>query len=353
MERKIPILAIITSRAIQRPGFILIGCGTIAHRHLVEILFFGQLVAICDTDEHKVDELRKKYKVPGFTSFNELLLARPGADIMVLCTPNAFHAEQSIRALEHGYHVICEKPMALKSIDALRMIHTSQATHRHLLVIKQNRFNKPLIKLKEWVSTGQSGKLFSFSLNCLWNRNDAYYQQSAWHGSLELDGGILYTQFSHYFDFLVWLFGEVALVHTMTANANHTGTIEFDDQAVAILQFESGLMGTVHCSINSHKKNMESSLTVLAEHGSVKIGGPACDQVDYENTTGFSFDEGLTDTTTALHTGTVSNHHLVYKQFLDQVLLDIYDTKSLHEAMKTIELIERIYAASALPTLVH
>ncbi len=266
-----------------------------------------------------------------------------------MCTPNAFHASQTIDALRQGYHVLCEKPMSLHSKDAEEMIQLAREQHRLLMIVKQNRFNTPMVQLKQWIETGQSGKLYSFSLNCLWNRNKDYFQSSPWHGTTEIDGGILYTQFSHYIDFCIWLFGDIQAVQSFQSNAAHVGITAFDDQGVALLKFESGLIGTLHFSINSFEKNMESSLTLLAEHGSIKIGGSACNEMEYQHKSGEPFSKMQTAIPVneyGKYRGSASNHHLVYDHFIQCLLHNDKNEKSLHEAKKTIELIERIYATA-------
>ncbi|MBK6388988.1 MAG: Gfo/Idh/MocA family oxidoreductase [Saprospiraceae bacterium] len=333
--------------------YILVGCGAIAPRHIREILRTGTLTAVCDTDPERLSEYMTMYHIPGYASFDTLMSAGLTADIVVLCTPNGYHASQSIQAMQQGYHVICEKPMALKSKDAALMLAVAKQTNKSLSIVKQNRFNGPILQLQQWIASGASGQVYSLSMNCLWNRDTHYYTSSTWRGTKELDGGILYTQFSHYIDFLYWIFGEVIEIKSLASNVCHREIIDFDDQGVAILRFESGVLGTIHYSINAFEKNMESSLTVLAEHGSIRIGGLSANTIEYQHKSGSAF--SIPDTTTHInqypnYAGSVSNHHFVYDQVLNGLQSNVYNVQSAYEAMKTVELIERIYALSPLPT---
>lgn len=329
--------------------YILVGCGAIAPRHIREILRTGTLAAVCDPDPERLSEYMNRYQVPGYASFDAMMSTGIPADIVVLCTPNGYHAGQSIQAMQSGYHVICEKPMALSSTDAAQMLAIAKQTNKLLSIVKQNRFNGPILQLQQWISSGEAGHVYSISLNCLWNRDHHYYTSSTWRGTKELDGGILYTQFSHYIDFLYWIFGEVTEIKHLASNVCHREIIEFDDQGVAILQFESGAIGTIHYSINAFEKNMESSLTILAEHGSIRIGGLSANLIEYQHKSGPAF--SAPDTIPQInqyphYAGSVSNHHFVYDQVLQGLQSGNYQVQSAYEAMKTVELIERIYACS-------
>ncbi|MEO5581238.1 MAG: Gfo/Idh/MocA family oxidoreductase [Saprospiraceae bacterium] len=324
--------------------FILVGCGSIAPRHIREIMRVGTLAAVCDTNHERLAEYINLYKVKGFRSFEEIWSVPVEADIIVLCTPNGLHASQSMMALEHGCHVICEKPMAIHSKDALAMLQSAKKWNKSLTIVKQNRFNGPIIQLKEWISSGASGQVYSISMNCLWNRSEAYYTSSIWRGKNDLDGGILYTQFSHYIDFLYWIFGEVSDIYSLSSNVHHQGVISFADQGVVSLKFSSGVLGTIHYSINAYEKNMESSLTVLAEHGSIRVGGLSCNLVEYQQTSVPPFTSHETSFNEyPAYSGSSSNHHFVYDHVLKGLDSGEFDSQSAFEAMKTVELIERIY----------
>jgi len=333
------------------PGFILIGCGSIAQKHIAQIQLAGKLIAVQDTDQQKVHQLTHQLGIPGYSSFDDLMNSGLQAEIMVICTPNGLHAKQSIMALNKGYHVLCEKPMALKSADGMAMLEAARRANRLLVIVKQNRFNPPIQRLKHWIESGASGHLYSYSLNCLWNRNHEYYTSSLWRGTLELDGGTLYTQFSHYIDFLYWLFGQPREVHGFRTNLAHQDIIQFEDQGTVSLAYPNGLTGGIHYSINSFEKNMESSLTILAQHGSIRIGGPSCNNIEYQcikNDYWPSAEEPSETNRYGGYVGSMSNHHQVYKQFLNALNQDEFNYQGAYEAMKTVELIEEIYRQSRL-----
>ncbi|MCU0374802.1 MAG: Gfo/Idh/MocA family oxidoreductase [Chitinophagaceae bacterium] len=262
--------------------FGLVGCGNIGKRHAEIINELGVLVAVCDNDIIKLTEFTTKYHSKGYESYEVLLQNAGDIEVMVICTPNYLHAPQSIMALNAGLHVLCEKPMALNYADCLLMIEAAEKKGKILHIVKQNRFNPPVIKLKELIENGTLGKVFSVRLNCFWHRNNDYYQ-NAWRGTKELDGGTLFTQFSHFIDLLNWLFGEIYDLKAYRNNYNHNGVIEYEDTGVVILKFKNGGLGAIHYTINAFEKNMEGSITVFGEKGTIKIGGQYLNELEYQS----------------------------------------------------------------------
>jgi UDP-N-acetyl-2-amino-2-deoxyglucuronate dehydrogenase len=253
--------------------FGLIGCGRIAQRHAEHIHKHGTLTAVCDIVDEKAEHLANLYGCQKFSDVDVFLKELQGkADVVAICTPNGLHAQHSIKSLQAGFHVLCEKPMAISVADCGEMIKVAERHNRRLFAIKQNRFNPPVAAVKEAIDKGIFGKIYSVQLSCFWNRNEDYYKNS-WKGTQEYDGGTLYTQFSHFIDLLYWLVGDVKTASGMCGNFAHDGIIEFEDTGVAALQFYNGAIGTVNYTVNSYKKNMEGSLTIFAEKGTVKIGG--------------------------------------------------------------------------------
>lgn len=243
----------------------------------------GDLVAVCDTDEVVVKHTATQYNVPFYTSL-EQLIQYVSADVAVVCTPNGLHAEHTICLLENGFHVLVEKPMALSVKDAQRMIETAKKCQRHLFTVLQNRFNPAVQAVYNAIQHKELGRLFSVQVNCFWNRNQIYYDGHAWHGNEKLDGGVLFTQFSHFVDLLLWCFGPVKKLSAMMQNADHHYTALHADEGAVLLQFENETIGTLQFSINSFSRNMEGSLTLLAEKGTVKIGGTYLDELVYQDT---------------------------------------------------------------------
>lgn len=325
--------------------FALIGCGRIANRHAVQIARTGRLIAACDIVKEKADNLAVRYDARPYYSAEEMIAAGTGADVICVCTPNGLHARHSVLALEAGYHVICEKPMAIHSVDCKKMITASGKSGKELFIIKQNRYNPPVSALKKLIDDGRLGKIYSIQLNCFWNRNHDYYQDS-WHGTNDLDGGTLYTQFSHFIDLVIWLNGDIKKAGGFRANLSHQSIIDFEDTGAVSLEFANGSIGTLNYTVNSYQKNMEGSLTLFAENGTVKIGGEYLNKLEYQNIKDYNIPElpeGNQANQYGAYSGSMSNHDKVYDNVIDVLQHNAKATTSALEAMKTVESIEQIY----------
>ena len=241
---------------------IIIGAGRIGERHAKHINDIGQLVAVCDIDKSKGSALAEHYQSEYYPSISQLLAANLNADVIAVCTPNGLHAEHTVLCLNAGYNVLCEKPMALSVEACLSMIKAAEQADKKLFVVKQNRFNPPVVAVKELLDNEKLGKIYSVQLSCFWNRNEMYYKDS-WRGTKQLDGGILYTQFSHFIDLLLWLLGDVNELQTMLGNVANRNDIEFEDACVVNCKFANGALGSLNFTINSFEKNMEGSLTIF------------------------------------------------------------------------------------------
>jgi len=328
--------------------FGIIGCGRIAQRHAEHIQRHGKLVAVCDTDEGKAKSLGEKYDAQWYTGHAEMLRQHPEMDTVSVCTPNGLHAAHSIDSLKAGFHVLCEKPMAIEATDCEKMIEAAERSGKKLMMVMQNRFNPPVAAVKKMLDEGRLGKIYSVQLNCFWNRENEYYHNS-WKGTRKLDGGTLFTQFSHFIDLLYWMFGEVEKVNGFTGNFHHKSVIEFEDTGAISLRFASGVIGTINYSVNSFEKNMEGSLAIFGENGTVKIGGQYLNELEYQNIRDYEIKDlppGNPPNQYGRYTGSMSNHDKVY-QNLEAVLKDgaAIATTGL-EGLKTVELIERIYDAT-------
>src|SRR3954468_4236176 len=211
--------------------FAIVGCGRIAQRHAEQIRIHGTLKAVCDIVPSKADELSKQYSSDIYYSLNDLLNNEQSIDVLVVCTPNGLHAEHTIMALNAGVNVLCEKPMAITVADCNNMIKSAEANNKKLFIVKQNRFNPPVVAVKELLVNGLLGKIYSVQVNCYWNRDATYYKDS-WRGTKNLDGGTLFTQFSHFIDLLYWFLGDIKNVHAITENFAHRGIIEFEDTGI-------------------------------------------------------------------------------------------------------------------------
>ena len=252
--------------------FAVVGCGKIAERHAQHIRNVGRLKAVCDIIPDRADSLARQYGCAAYYSIDDLLSAEKDIDIVSVCSPNGLHAEHSIKSLQSGKHVLCEKPLCLSSVAAWQMIDTAYLSRKKLFVVKQNRYNEPVQLVKDLLEENGLGAIYSFQINCFWNRPQQYYTGD-WKGSKYLDGGILYTQFSHFVDLLYWLLGDVERVKGFTCNAAKRSHMEIEDSGVAVIKLKSGAIGNLNYTINSFDKNLEGSFAIFGERGSVKIGG--------------------------------------------------------------------------------
>lgn len=328
--------------------FAIIGCGRIAQRHAEHINNNGVLVAVCDIDQKKATILGEKYHCGIYTDIDELLQAKGDIDVVAICSPNGLHAQHSIKALKAGFNVICEKPMAINVSDCGEMIKASEKYNKRLFAIKQNRFNPPIAAVKEAIDNGVFGKIYSIQLSCFWNRNADYYANS-WKGTKDMDGGTLFTQFSHFIDLLYWMVGDVKRVYALTRNFAHVDTIEFEDTGVVALEFHNGALGTINYTVNSYNKNMEGSLTIFAEKGTVKIGGQYLNELEYQNIENFEFKNlpsGNSANNYGSYVGSMSNHDKVYENLVDVLQNGSSISTSSFEGLKTVEIIDRIYTSA-------
>lgn len=332
---------------MEKLKFAIIGFGRIGMRHAEHINNQGQLVAVCDSSEAALAEAKKLYpSIELYSSLDTMLLENSAAEIINVCSPNGYHAAHSIKALKAGRHVVCEKPMALTTNDCNKMIEESLIAQKYLFVVKQNRYNPPIQKLKEIIDEGRLGKIYSAQLNCFWNRGSEYYDDSNWKGTKDLDGGILYTQFSHFIDLFLWLLGSVKQVRSMAENVNHKGNIEFEDSLVSIVKFESGIIGTMNFSINAYKKNMEGSITIFGEKGTIKVGGQYLNVLEYQSIEGLEIKDlpaGNKPNNYGAYQGSMSNHDQVIANVINVVSNGGRIAVNGFDGLRTVELIQNIY----------
>ncbi len=329
---------------MQQLKFAIIGCGKISTRHAEQAAKLGAIAGICDIVKEKADALASTFNTKAFYNINDLFTELKTVDITAICTPNGLHATHSILALNAGSHVLCEKPMSISSGSAKEMMQVAEVNNKKLFVVKSTRYNPALVELKRIIFEKKLGNLFSFQMNCFWNRPDAYYSNS-WKGTNESDGGTLYTQFSHYIDAMLWLFGEVKSVTGYRKNLFHKNVIEFEDCGTASLEMENGMIGGLNWSVNTFLKNMEVSLTLIAEKGCIRIGGEYMNKIEYLhlekdeiiiNNPGSANDYGL-------YKGSMSNHDKVYENMLLALKDDSHPFSYAFDGLKTVEMIETIY----------
>ena len=331
----------------MQKDFVIIGCGRIAWRHAEQMAKVANVKAVCDIVPAKANELAKAYNAIAYYTIESLLEVETGIVFASICTPNGLHAAHAIQALQAGINVLCEKPLCINSKDGVKMIEAANEAGKKLFVVKQNRYNPPVVFLKKLLTQNELGKVFSFQLNCFWNRPPEYY--TSWKGTKRLDGGTLFTQFSHFIDLLYWLLGDVKEVKKISRNFAHP-TIEFEDSGVVLFDMVDGAIGSLNYTVNSFAKNMEGSLTIFAEKGTIKIGGQYLNELEYFNVAGMeqpTLPKGNVANGYGFYQGSMSNHDKVYENLLLALDNDNHIFANAEEGLKTVAIIEQIYAADA------
>lgn len=328
--------------------FGVVGQGHIGKRHaeMVRRNPDCELVAVCDTlpkEKLGLDNLQENF----YSSIEELLKAHSDIDVINVCTPNGLHAEHSLIALELNKHVVVEKPMALTKADCEKVIYAALHHHKTVFCVMQNRYSPPSVWLKEMINTKAIGDIYMVQLNCYWNRDDRYYKAGGWKGTQNLDGGTLFTQFSHWIDIMYWLFGDIINIQAKFADFNHQNSTDFDDSGFVSFDFVNGGMGSVNYSTAVWDKNLESSLTIIGSKGSIKVGGQYMDKVDVCNIKDYTMPV-LEQTNPAndygSYKGSANNHHNVIENVVDTIKGNNKITTNALEGLKVVDIIERIYA---------
>ncbi len=325
--------------------FAIVGCGQIAARHAVQAAAYGRLVAVCDVVPDKADTLAAATGARPYYNIQDMLAAEPGLDLVSICTPNGLHAPHSIAALRAGCHVLCEKPMCLTTVEGKAMIAAADHAGKKLFVVKSSRHNPLVEQLKQLLADNQLGQVHSFQLNCVWQRPAAYYTGS-WRGSSDMDGGTLYTQFSHYIDVLLWLLGDAKAVTGFRSNSGHEGIIDFEDTGALAIQLESGSIGTIHYSVNAVEKNQEVSLTLVGANATIKLGGEYMNLLLYQQPVMIDVlkvKPASQANDYGFYKGSMSNHDKVYANVVQA--LDGYESLVTdgESALKTVRFIENVY----------
>jgi UDP-N-acetyl-2-amino-2-deoxyglucuronate dehydrogenase len=268
----------VTDRRIR---FALVGCGRISANHFDAIEKHAEraeLVGICDVDPAALAKAEERTGAPGFRTL-DAMLARTNADIVILATPSGLHADQAVQVADAGRHVMTEKPMATRWQDGKRMVHACDQAGVHLFVVKQNRRNATLQLLKRAVEKGRFGRIYMVTINVFWSRPQSYYDSAPWRGTWEFDGGAFMNQASHYVDLLDWLIGPVESVQAYTATLERN--IQVEDTGVVSIRWRTGALGSMNVTMLTYPKNLEGSITVIGEKGTVRVGGVAVNRIDH------------------------------------------------------------------------
>ncbi len=332
---------------MQPVKFAIVGCGNIGSRHLavVDAQEGARAVALCDIDAAKRSKYCDLYdNVRGFASIDELL-DRCDADVVTICTPHYLHAEHALKAIAAKRHVLVEKPMSLRVQDADDMIQAAREAGVLLMVVKQNRYNLPVVLTKNALDAGHFGRLLMAQCNVVWNRYDGYYSQSPWLGRTDLEGGALFTQVSHFIDLLGWLCGEIVDAGGHIETKNHQ--IEIEDCGSAWLRFENGVIGSLLWTTCAYNRNYEGSITLLGERGIVKIGGQYLNRIEHWDVQGAPPPNAVEwvdrPNTYGKYQGSSSNHDKVIRDVVRAVNREQCSVVSGEEGRRTVKTIEMIY----------
>lgn len=327
--------------------FAVVGCGHIGKRHaeMISRNEQAELVGLCDIKPRELLGI-SQYNVPFFSSISELLNSVPEIDVVCICTPNGLHGELSIIAIEAGKHVVCEKPLTLSKSSAEEVLYKALQYSRYVFTVMQNRYSPPSLWIKDLIRNETLGKTYMVQLNCYWNRDDRYYKKSDWKGTNQLDGGTLYTQFSHFIDIMYWLFGDIKNIQAKFSDFSHQESTEFEDSGFVTFEFINGGMGCINYSTSVWNSNLESSITIIGEKGSVKIGGQYMNTVEVCNVENYQMPE-LPPSNPANdygdYKGSAANHHYIIENVIDTLRGRTTMTTNALEGLKVVDIIERIY----------
>lgn len=335
--------------------FAVLGCGHIGKRHAEMVMRNGEadLVAMIDSDQPKHENLASLYPgVPVFHSLEEFLASGTVADVINIATPNGLHAAQAKQSLASKMHVVIEKPMGLSKVDCESVIYEALHQSKHVFCVMQNRYSPPSEWLKTIVSDGTLGRIFMVQVNCYWNRDDRYYKAEGWHGRRDLDGGTLFTQFSHFIDLMYWVFGDISDIKASFSDFNHQELTDFEDSGFVNFRFINGGMGSLNYSTSVWDKNLESSMTIIGENGTVKVGGQYMDKVEYCHIRDYTMPE-LKPTNPpndyGPYKGSAANHHYIIENVVNVLKGRSNITTNALEGLKVVDIIERIYALKQTP----
>lgn len=326
--------------------FAVIGCGRISKNHFEAIAAHpeAELVAVCDNIPVRAHTAADTYGGQAYDCITQML-TNSSADIVSICTPSGLHPEHGILAAKAGYHILCEKPMGVSLRDADNLIRTCEMHNKLLFVVKQNRLNATMQLLKKTIDKGRFGKIYMAQTNVLWNRPQEYYDQAKWRGTWALDGGAFMNQASHYVDSLQWLLGPANSVISTTGTLGRT--IEAEDSGSAVIQFKNGAIGTITVTMLVYPRNLEGSITILGEKGTVKVGGIALNKFEHWEFQDYDDDDKYVQDCNYTPPNVYGFGHTAYYQNVINVLKNraLPDTDG-HSGRKSLEIILGIYQAA-------
>lgn len=327
--------------------FAVVGAGHIGKRHAEMITRNDESELVALVDIRTAEECNAEhFNVPFFSSIDELLASDLDFDVVNICTPNGLHAQQAIDSLEKSKHVVCEKPMGLNKDNCEKVIFKSLQMSKQVFCVMQNRYSPPSEWIKSVIDEKILGDTLMVQLNCYWNRDDRYYKKGGWKGTADLDGGTLFTQFSHFIDIMYWLFGDIKNIQGKFADFNHKETTAFEDSGFVNFDFINGGMGSLNYSTAVADQNLESSMTIIGSKGSVKIGGQYMNEVEVCNVEGYVMPKLAASNPAndyGPYKGSAANHHYIIENVVDTLKGRTTATTNALEGLKVVEIIERIY----------
>jgi predicted dehydrogenase len=327
--------------------FAVIGCGHIGKRHAEMILGNSEAELVALSDIAPKESLGiEKYNVPFYSSIEELLNAGLAIDVVNICTPNGLHSSQASLVLEKGCNVVVEKPIGLSKAKCEEVIFKALRNNKQVFAVMQNRYSPPSVWIKELIENKVLGDIFMVQLNCYWNRDARYYKKGGWKGTQDLDGGTLFTQFSHFIDIMYWLFGDITNIQGKFKDFTHQDSTDFEDSGFVSFDFVDGGMGALNYSTAVASQNLESSITIIGEKGSVKIGGQYMNEVEVCNIEGYEMPKlaaANPPNDYGPYKGSAANHHYVIENVIDTLKGRTTATTNAMEGLKVVEIIERIY----------
>lgn len=318
--------------------FVIIGAGRIAHRHADQIRRAGTLVAAADPDSVTLAAFCNDYGARGFSD-SDTMLSAVAADVAVICSPNGLHPLHTRQALARKLTVLCEKPFCLHTAEAQNLAVLAREAAKPVYLVLSARYHATVKAVQQTVAAGHWGKLLSFQWNACWQRTPGYYHRTSWHGNRLLDGGILYTQFSHYIDALCWLVPGLTVKAVETQNFLHAGSIDGEDGGVALLASAAGAIGSLHWTVNATNRNQEIGLLLVFEKATIRLGGQFMETIEWQEVAAGA------PALPVLATEPGSHHDLIYDELYKALEGAPHSLPEMEAGLPSIQLIEAIYRA--------
>jgi len=331
----------------KKVRFAIIGCGRVAPKHADSItnLENAELIAVCDIIKERAVTFSKKYGCRYYLDYKELLKKEKEVDCINICTPHGSHAKIAIDSANSKKHVVTEKPMAMNLEQADAMINACKKNNVKLFVIKQNRYNEPIKRLKEAIDAKRFGKLFYANATVYWSRPQEYYDQDPWRGTKAIDGGVLMNQASHHIDMVRWLMGDVESVKATIATMTHK--IECEDFGITLLKFKNGAIGTIMATTSVFPQNIEGSVTIMGTRGTVKVGGIALNKMELWKFADWKNDDELIAKCSENPPNVYGYGHFHYlKDVVKSITNNTPPIIDGYEGKRTLELILKIYESA-------